>query len=83
MIQSLWLYPPLAIARLGQFDTPCDNFHWGPNDLRPHGTGQTIIEPNETLDVAADGTVTFTIPSEITFKDAKGFKPVCPFFGRI
>lgn len=80
MIQKVWLYPPLAIARLGPSDTPCDSFHWGANDMRPRGTGQTTIEPVKTLYVAADGTVTSSIPSEIAFKDAKGFKPVCPFF---
>jgi hypothetical protein len=80
MIQKLWLYPPMAIARLGASDTPCDNFHWGANDMRPRGTGQTTIQPAETLHVAADGAVTSSIPSEITFKDAQGFKPVCPFF---
>lgn len=80
MINKLWLYPPMAFARIGNSDTPCDNFHWGANDMRPRGTGQTTIQPAETLYVAADGTVTSSMPSEITFKDAQGFKPVCPFF---
>lgn len=48
--------------------------------MRPRGTGQTTIEPAQTLYVAADGTVTSGIQSEITFKDPQGFKPVCPFF---
>lgn len=80
MIEKLWLYPPLAIARVGKSTTPCDNFHWGENDLRPRGTGKTTIEPVQTLQVGEDGTVTATTPQEITFKDEQGFKPVCPFF---
>lgn len=80
MIKKLWLYPPMAFARLGSSDTPCDNFHWGANDMRPRGTGKTTIEPTQTLHILTDGTVTSSISSEITFKDAQGFKPVCPFF---
>ncbi|MEB3283147.1 MAG: hypothetical protein VKK42_29925 [Lyngbya sp.] len=48
--------------------------------MLPRGTGKTTIEPAETLNLAIDGTVTSSIPSEISFKDAQGFKPVCPFF---
>jgi hypothetical protein len=80
MIEKLWLYPPLAIARLGTSATPCDNFTWSADDLRPRGTGKTTIKPAQTLHVAEDGTVTASIPKEISFKDAQGFKPVCPFF---
>ncbi len=80
MIQALWLYPPLAIARLGPSDTPCPSYFWGPNDVRPRGTGKTTILPAETLAVAADGSVTSTVPAEVPFKDAAGFRPVCPFF---
>lgn len=80
MIQRLWLYPPLAFARLGPSKTPCDSFCWGPNDTRPRGTGKTTIQPSETLSVAPDGSVTASVPDTIMFKDADGFKPVCPFF---
>ncbi len=80
MIKKVWLYPPMAFARLGSSDTPCDNFHWGANDMRPRGTGKTTIEPVQTLHLATDGTVTSSIPSAISFKDTQGFKPVCPFF---
>jgi hypothetical protein len=80
MIQKLLLYPPLAIARVGPSETPCESFHWGPNDLRPRGTGKTTIVPDETLHVSEDGTVTSSLPAQIAFKDAAGFKPVCPFF---
>src|SRR6266700_4778649 len=80
MIQKLWLYPPLAFARLGRSETPCDSFYWGPNDVRPRGTGKTTIQPAETLHVAVDGTVTSSLPTEIILKDAAGFRPICPFF---
>lgn len=80
MIEKLWLYPPLAIARLGTSTTPCDNFTWSADDVRPRGTGKTTIKPAQTLNVAADGTVIASVPTLISFKDAQGFKPVCPFF---
>ncbi|MGQ0773924.1 MAG: hypothetical protein ACT4NY_05825 [Pseudonocardiales bacterium] len=80
MITRLVLYPPLAYGRLGPSPSPCDNYSWGPNDLSPRGTGKTTIRPEETLDVAADGTVTVRTPAEVQFKDADGFRPVCPFF---
>jgi hypothetical protein len=80
VIRRLWLYPPLAFGRLGPSQTPCDSFRWGPNDTRPRGTGKTTIQPVQTLRVALDGTVTASVPGTIRFKDAAGFKPVCPFF---
>jgi hypothetical protein len=80
VITRLLLYPPLAYGRLGPSPEPCDNYSWGPNDLAPRGTGKTTIRPEETLDVAADGTVTVRMPATVRFKDAAGFRPVCPFF---
>lgn len=80
MIESIWLYPPLAFARLGPSQTPCDSYAWGPNDVSPRGTGKTTIVPLETLRVSANGTVSATTPKSIAFKDAAGFRPVCPFF---
>jgi len=65
---------------VGPSKTPCDCYNWGPNDLRPKGTGQTTIVPVTTLKVEDDGTITSTIPNEIKFKDTSGWKPVCPFF---
>lgn len=80
MIRDLWLYPPLAFARVGMSDVPADNYAWGPNDVRPRGTGKTTAVPAETLRVADDGTVTAELPAELHFKDAAGWRPVCPFF---
>ena len=41
MIKRIWLYPPLAFARVGSSSTPCENFYWGPDDLSPQGTART------------------------------------------
>jgi hypothetical protein len=70
----------MAVGRVGPSQVPCDNFHWAASDLRPRGTGKTTIQPGETLNVAADGSVTLSLPTAISFKDSVGFKPVCPFF---
>ena len=83
MIKRIWLYPPLAFARVGSSPTPCENFYWGPDDLSPQGTARTQIVGAETLEVAEDGTVTVRPPSpsgSVVFKDGDAFRPVCPFF---
>jgi hypothetical protein len=78
--RELWLYPPLAFARVGMSDHPMDDFAWGPNDVRPRGTGKTTVVAAETLRVGEDGTVTAEVPEELRFKDEMGWRPVCPFF---
>ncbi|MFI8104442.1 hypothetical protein [Streptomyces sp. NPDC086023] len=80
MIDKLWLQPPLAFARLGPSRTPCDNYRWGPSDLSPRGSGKTTVVPEPTLDLAADGTLTERMPQKVRFKDAEGWRPVCPYF---
>jgi hypothetical protein len=80
MIEKLWLYPPLAFARLGPSETPCDNYSWGPNDVTARGSGKTTVEPRTTLAFNDDGTLTSYTPPSLTFKDEHGFRPVCPFF---
>ena len=80
MIEQLWLQPPLAFARLGPSPTPCDNYSWGQSDLTPRGTGKTTVVPRPTLDLAADGTLTERTPQRVRFKDAEGWRPVCPYF---
>ncbi len=80
-LRRVWLQPPLAFARLGPSETPCDNYRWGPNDDRPNGTGKTTIQPERTLRLdPATGRVRAHTPARIQFKDAAGFRPVCPFF---
>jgi hypothetical protein len=80
MIERIWFHPPLAFARLGPSPIPCDNFSWAANDLHPRGTGKTVVRPEETLQLAPDGTVSTRIPEQAVFKDGTGFRPVCPFF---
>jgi hypothetical protein len=79
-IDALWIYPPLAFARLGGSDTPLESFAWGEDDTTPHGSGKTTIAPATTLRVADDGTISTYLPENIRFKDEQGFRPVCPFF---
>ncbi len=79
-VTRLWLYPPLAFARLGNADTPLDAFVWGPNDDTPRGTGTTTVQPAETLSIRADGTVFSWLPAQVCFQDETGIRPVCPFF---
>jgi hypothetical protein len=79
-IEKIWLYPPLAFARVGGSSQPLEAFFWGPNDLSAAGTGQTTILPAETLRIEADDTLSAYIPDRILFKDREGFRPVCPFY---
>ncbi|MGK5693479.1 hypothetical protein ACSNOJ_11380 [Streptomyces sp. URMC 128] len=82
MIEKMWLYPPLAFARLGPSPEPCENYRYGPNDLTPRGTGKTVVLPAPSLVVADDGTVTERAPqgNRVRFKDERGWRPICPFF---
>ncbi|GLW46584.1 hypothetical protein Stsp02_22460 [Streptomyces sp. NBRC 14336] len=82
MIEKLWLYPPLAFARLGPSPEPCENYRYGPNDLTARGTGKTVAQPAPSLVVAEDGTLTERPPrgNRVRFKDERGFRPICPFF---
>ena len=91
MIEKLWIYPPLAHARLGSSEHPLENFVWGPNDESVRGTGKTTIVPAVTLDVDEEGNVSARLPKEIKFRDTdpdvvidgkkrERFRPACPFF---
>jgi hypothetical protein len=79
-LSRIWLTPPLAFARLGSSPTPCAAFSWGPNDLRPDGTGTTTLTIGDTLDLDPSGDVTRTHPDRIVFRDEHGIRPVCPYF---
>lgn len=80
MLRHIFIEPPLAFARVGKSSEPCDAFLWGANDVSPHGSGTTTLEPAETISVAPDGTPTSHMPVEIVFRDEQGIRPVCPFF---
>ncbi|MET9687065.1 hypothetical protein ABZY81_01100 [Streptomyces sp. NPDC006514] len=71
MIEKIWLYPPLAFARLGPSPEPCENYRYGESDLSPRGTGKTVVLPEPSLHVAEDGTLTETQPqgNRVRFKD--------------
>lgn len=83
MIRKIWLYPPLAFARVGGSSVPADNFGWGPDDLRPAGTGRVQLMGSRTLSVGEDGAIVDSSGDErdsLQLKDDGGFRPVCPFF---
>lgn len=81
MLTSIAIYPPLAFARVGSSDTPCAAYSWRSARLSPDQPASTTLQPEETLSLAADGTVTSLVPNEIVLKDPDGaFRPVCPFF---
>ena len=80
LVRAIWIEPPLAIARVGGSPVPCGNFRWAANDLSPEGSGRTGLAPAETLAVAADGSVSASLPAEVVFRDADGIRPMCPFF---
>ncbi|MFE1290263.1 hypothetical protein [Streptomyces sp. NPDC058751] len=82
MIEEIWLYPPLAFARMGPSPEPCENYRYAESDLSPRGTGKTVVLPEPSLHVAADGTLTERQPqgNRVRFKDSAGFRPICPFF---
>jgi len=72
-IEALWIYPPLAFARLGASNIPLESFVWGEDDTTPRGTGKTTIAPATTLRVADDGTISSYVPKNIRFKDEQRF----------
>lgn len=81
MLTSIAIYPPLAFARVGSSDTPCAAYSWRSAKLSPDQPASTTLQPEETLLLGADGTVSSSVPNEIVLKDPNGaFRPVCPFF---
>jgi len=83
MLKRIWLVQPMAFARVGGSSTPLANYYWTTPDLSPHGSGRTRVVAAESLEVAADGTVTAVPPpadGSIVFKDDEGIRPACPFF---
>ena len=78
-ITSIYFLPPLAIARVGGSDTPLDCFVWD-SDRTVYGAHRTIIKPELSLDVLADGSLRPYLPNSIQFKDRGQLRPVAPFF---
>jgi hypothetical protein len=78
-IIDIFILPPAAVARLGGSSRPLENYEWR-TDPTIHGASQTVIEPQTTLDVAEDGSVSPYRPGVIRFRDGKNLRPVAPFF---
>jgi hypothetical protein len=79
VIRSIFLNPPIAIARLGGSTIPQDAYAWveAPD---PRGDGETTIAPTWSLNVLPDGSVIPVLPTELIFRDGDLIRPVCPFF---
>jgi hypothetical protein len=76
---SIFVDPPIAIARLGGSTVPQDAYLWVESpDLR--SDGETTIMPTWSLDILHDGSVAPTLPTELRFRDGALIRPVCPFF---
>jgi hypothetical protein len=78
-IKDVFFKPPLAIARVGGSDKPLDAFVWA-TDKSIHGANRTVIRPDVTLKVLADGTLRPYKPNAIQFRDGNLLRPVAPFF---
>lgn len=79
IIQTIFITPPIAIARLGGGTTPQDAYKWvqSPN---PRSPGETTIAPDWSLTVQADGSAEPVMPTSLQFRDGGLIRPVCPFF---
>lgn len=78
-IDELFFLPPMAIARLGGSDIPLASFTWA-EDPSLYGAGLTVIVPDISLEVTADGSVRPFLPAFIQFRDGKLLRPLAPFF---
>ncbi len=76
-IQAIFIDPPIAVARLGGSSTPMESFRWV-DSSDPHL--QTVIAPDWSLDVDADGVATPRLPDSLSFRDGGLIRPVAPFF---
>ena len=79
VIQSIFIDPPIAIARVGGSTTPLDAYIWAESP-DPRSDGETTIVPTWSLDILPDGSVSPTLPTELRFRDGALIRPVCPFF---
>lgn len=67
-IDELFFLPPMAVARLGGSDIPLASFRWA-EDPSLYGAGLTVIVPDISLEVTADGSVRPFLPAFIQFRD--------------
>jgi hypothetical protein len=78
-IQSVFIDPPITIARLGGSAAPVDAYEWA-ESANPRTSGETVITPTWSLNVLPDGSVEPIMPAEIKLRDGDQIRPVCPFF---
>jgi hypothetical protein len=79
VIQSIFVDPPIAIARLGGSTAPQAAYLWVESP-DPRSDGETTIVPTWSLDILPDGSVSPTLPPDLQFRDGALIRPVCPFF---
>jgi hypothetical protein len=78
IIRSIFINPPIAIARLGGSSVPQDAYAWvEPAD--PRADGETAIVPSWSLSVLPDGSVVPVLSTALAFRDGDLIRPVCPF----
>ncbi len=78
-VLDVYFLPPLGIARIGGSDNPLESFSWQ-TDRTIHGAHRTVIRPEVTLAVGADGSLRPYLPKSIQFRDGNRLRPVAPFF---
>jgi hypothetical protein len=78
-IRSIFINPPIAVARLGGSNTPQDAYIWAQSP-DPRQDGETTIVPTWSLNVQPDATVEPKLPTELIFRDNTLIRPVAPFF---
>jgi hypothetical protein len=79
VIQSIFIDPPIAIARLGGSTVPQDAYLWVESP-DPRLDGETTIMPTWALDILPDGSVSPRLPDALQLRDGALIRPVCPFF---
>lgn len=78
-IQSIFVDPPIAVARLGASPAPQDAYEWAQSD-NPRTEGETVVVPTWSLNVLPDGSVEPIMPVDVKLRDGDQIRPVCPFF---
>lgn len=78
IIQEVFINPPLVVARLGGGSVPQDAYRWAQSP-NPRSSAQTVVVPDWSLMVEADGSVTPKMPSALRFRDGATIRPVAPF----
>jgi hypothetical protein len=78
VIRSIFIDPPIAVARLGGSNTPQDAYLWVESP-DPRSDGETTIAPTWSLTVLSDGSVEPKKPDAVVFRDGPLIRPVCPF----